>query len=81
MARGSGLPSAMGKQVPTRPGRLQAVQAPLQALLQQTPSVQWPEMQPRSLVQGWPFCALPQLSLEKSQTPPAWHIAALSHCS
>jgi hypothetical protein len=40
MARGSGFPASTGRQVPSRPGRLQAVHAPPQALLQQTLSVQ-----------------------------------------
>ncbi len=52
--------------------------APVQALLQQTLSTQWPEMQPVSLVQDWPFWALPQLSVAKSHDPPLWHMAALS---
>ena len=35
-ASGSGFPGPIGKQVPRRPGRLQATQAPWQAMLQQT---------------------------------------------
>jgi hypothetical protein len=37
-----GLPVATGVHVPTLPVRLQASQAPLQAVLQQTPSTQLP---------------------------------------
>jgi hypothetical protein len=36
------LPEATGPHVPTLPGRLQASQAPPQAVLQHTPSTHWP---------------------------------------
>ena len=40
MARGSARPAAIGAQVPARSLWLQLTQAPVQALLQQTPSTQ-----------------------------------------
>jgi hypothetical protein len=43
IARGSARPAAIGQQVPGRSLWLQETQAPVQALLQQTPSTQYPE--------------------------------------
>ena len=45
---------------------MQATQAPWQAMLQQTWSAQWPEMQPVSSLHGSPGPACPQLPLAKS---------------
>ena len=48
------IPAGSGEQVP--PGmRLQATQAPLQALLQQTPSTQKPEAHRLASLQALPF--------------------------
>lgn len=52
----------MGEQVPSEPTRLQERQAPPHAVLQQTPSAQWPEAHSTSPPgQSAPFIFLPQL--------------------
>lgn len=48
-------------QVPTAPGSVQALQVPVQALLQQTPLTQNPDRQALPVAQGWPRFSLPQL--------------------
>jgi hypothetical protein len=48
-------------QVPTAPARLQAVQVPVQAPLQQTPFTQNPERHAFPVEQAWPIANLPQL--------------------
>jgi len=62
-----------GQQVPTRPDRLQATQAPWQAMLQQTWSAQWLERQSVSVAQIPPIGSLPQLPVERSQVCCATH--------
>jgi hypothetical protein len=47
--------------VPTEPVRLQALQVPAQAVAQQTPCAQNPELQVAPLVQAVPLDARPQL--------------------
>jgi hypothetical protein len=42
VATGSGLPAGTGLHIPTRPATVQAMQVPVQAPSQQTPSAQWP---------------------------------------
>jgi hypothetical protein len=42
-------------QVPTKPLRLQALQAPSQALSQQTPSTHWPEVHGLDAAHAVPF--------------------------
>src|SRR5258708_6304691 len=61
MPRGSGMPAAMGQQVPSWPTRLHDTQAPLQVDSQQTPSKQWPSSHSSSLVQAAPLGLGPQL--------------------
>ncbi len=51
----------MEVQVPTVPDRLQELQVPAQALLQQTPCAQNPELHMAADVHGWPIASLPQL--------------------
>lgn len=52
----------MGEQVPSEPTRLHERQAPPHAVLQQTPSAQWPEAHSTSPPgQSAPFIFLPQL--------------------
>jgi hypothetical protein len=53
----------MGQQVPPRPCWLQLIQAPLHATLQQTPSVQNPDLHSASFTQTAPFGLGPQLPL------------------
>ena len=55
------LPAGTTEQVPLEPVRLQAMQVPLQALLQQTPCAQKPELHIAAAVHGWPMASLPQL--------------------
>lgn len=54
-------PPAIEVQVPTVPDRLQELQVPVQALLQQTPWAQNPELHMAAAVQGEPMASLPQL--------------------
>ena len=54
-------PPVIEVQVPTVPGRLQEVQLPAQALLQQTVCAQNPELHIAAAVHGWPMASLPQL--------------------
>jgi len=68
LPRGSGTPAAIGQQVPRRPERLQATQAPWHATLQQTSSEQNPEIQSSLPLQCPPGPLLPQLPVAKSQT-------------
>jgi len=49
-------------QVPTEPARLQVVQVPVQALLQQTPPTQKPDWQALGVAQAWPTASFPQLA-------------------
>ena len=58
--RGS-VPAGMTEQVPAEPVRLQAMQVPLQALLQQTPCAQWFDVQSESAEQAVLFDFLPQV--------------------
>jgi hypothetical protein len=51
----------MEVQVPTVPERLQELQVPAQALLQQTPCAQKFEVHIAAAVHGWPIASLPQL--------------------
>jgi hypothetical protein len=75
--RGSGSPGSTGQQVPSRPTWLQATQAPLQATLQHTPSLQDPDAQsvffahtaPRGLGPQLPFTHRTPLT----QSPSALH--------
>jgi hypothetical protein len=69
---GSAIPFSTAKQVPSLPGRLHFWQAPLQATLQQTLSVQKPEAHSVSVVQRAPFIFFPQL--------PSWQTWLLAHC-
>ena len=57
----SGAPASKNVHRPTDPVWLHATHAPAQATLQQTPSVQWPEVQSSSPLQVDPFIFLPQL--------------------
>jgi hypothetical protein len=62
---GSGWPSCAGEQVPTLPGTLQLMHSPpvapsLQAVLQQTPSVQVPLLHCLPLLHAAPFALRPQ---------------------
>jgi len=61
MPWGSAAPNVVGAQVPIRPGCAQLTQGPVQAMLQQTLSAQYPERQPLSSLQCAPARALPQL--------------------
>jgi hypothetical protein len=70
--RGSATPRSIGQQVPSRCGRLQELHAPLQARLQQTPSLQWLDLHSLSAAQAAPFILGPQL--------PATHSWLLPHC-
>jgi hypothetical protein len=72
--RGSGLPESIAEQAPSRPGRLHATQAPVQAVLQQTLSAQYPEMQSLLPLQCAPGPTLPQLPVVRS------HECCASHC-
>lgn len=70
--RGCPLPADTGEQVPRKPTRLHDRHAPPQAVLQQTPSAQWPEAHSTSpFGQSAPFIFLPQL--------PAEHLRPLTH--
>jgi hypothetical protein len=51
----------MTEQVPLEPVWLQAMQVPLQALLQQTPCAQWFDAQSESAEQAVLFVFLPQV--------------------
>jgi hypothetical protein len=55
------LPVSVGQHVPSRPTWLQVTQAPLQATLQQRPSVQNPDAQSASAAQAAPRDFFPQL--------------------
>ncbi len=63
IARGSARPAATDEQVPARSLWLQLTQAPVQALLQQTPSTQKPDAHWLASVQLVPVICLPQLPL------------------
>lgn len=67
---GSGLPTAIGQQVPMRPLWLQLTQAPVQATLQQNPSAQKFEAHCEAVVQTAPIGLGPQL--------PATHLMPLT---
>ena len=54
-------PPGIDVQVPTVPERLQEVQVPAQALLQQTVCAQKPELHMAAAVHGWPIASFPQL--------------------
>src|SRR5579871_1310835 len=56
-----GWPPRIEVQVPTVPERLQELQVPAQALLQQTPCAQKFELHIAAAVHGWPMASLPQL--------------------
>jgi hypothetical protein len=54
---GSSFPVGTCAQVPSELLRLHCKQVPLQSVLQQTPSAQWPLPQSEKVVQAWPsFC-------------------------
>ena len=55
---GSSMPFPTGEQVPSLPTTLHCVQVPLQAVLQQTPSVQLPLAHSVNDVHWWPSSAL-----------------------
>jgi hypothetical protein len=55
---GSSMPLGTGEHVPGFAARLHCWQVPLQSLLQQTPSAQWPLAQSLNVVQAWPSNAL-----------------------
>jgi hypothetical protein len=61
MAWGSAAPSVVGEQVPIRPDCTQLTQGPVQAMLQQTPSVQKPEAHCEPALQMAPGDFGPQL--------------------
>jgi hypothetical protein len=63
MARGSGWSVSTGQQIPPRPARLQEMQGPWHATLQQTPSAQNPEAHWSLRSQEAPCIILPQLAL------------------
>ena len=54
-------PPGIEVQVPTVPDRAQELQVPVQALLQQTPCAQKPELHMAAAVHGEPMASLPQL--------------------
>jgi hypothetical protein len=56
------VPPGTEVQVPIEPARLQTVQVPVQALLQQTLSTQKPEAQALDIVHAEPSGSLPQVS-------------------
>jgi hypothetical protein len=56
-----GCPPVIEVQFPLVPERLHAEQVPAQALLQQTPCAQNPELHMAAAVQGEPIASLPQL--------------------
>jgi len=58
---GSGAFNAVGSQVPMRPFWLQLTQGPVQLLLQQTPSAQYPDAHCPAVVQAAPLGLRPQL--------------------
>jgi len=70
---GSGVPSLTARQVPTLPPTLQAVQAPLQVVSQQTPCAQWVELHSEPALHAWPLFLSPHEPLV--QTKPAAHSA------
>jgi hypothetical protein len=55
---GSSFPVGTWAQVPSELLRLHCMQVPLQSVLQQTPSAQWPLAQSAKLLQMWPGRAL-----------------------
>ena len=61
---GSGLPTSIGQQVPSIPGKAQETQGPWQATLQQNPFAQKPDRQSVFLLQSEPMSRLPQLPAE-----------------
>ena len=77
--RGSTALSVVGPQVPIRPGCAQLTQAPVQAMLQQTPSVQKPEAHCDPAPQAAPDGLGPQLPFthfELTQSPSETQVAA-----
>jgi hypothetical protein len=70
---GSGVPSPTARHVPTLPPTLQAVQAPLQVVSQQTPCAQWVELHSEPALHAWPLFLSPHDPLV--QTKPAAHSA------
>src|SRR5262245_24926331 len=70
---GSGLPMGTGKHMPSLPTWLQEVHRAVQAMLQQTPSTQWADVQSELSTQPAPSAFLilaPQLSF--AQIAGAW---------
>jgi hypothetical protein len=63
---GSGAPPVTPVQIPALPGRLQAVQAPLQSLLQQTPCAQKPDRHSPAPAQAAPAGLRPQVPLRQT---------------
>ena len=83
--RESAAPSAVGEQVPIRPGCPQLTQGPVQAVLQQKPSAQKPEAHCDPVLQTAPVGLGPQLpfthfeptqSLSERQVPAQMSVVA-----
>jgi hypothetical protein len=72
----SACPAGMGEQVPSRVGRPQERQSPVQAELQQYPSTQWVEAQSTSALQLAPFIFGPQVPA--THLMPALQLASLT---
>jgi hypothetical protein len=73
---GSGLPAATGLHWPTLPTSLQLTQAPVQTMLQQTPSLHWPDRHWLASSQVAPSALRPHWPLV--QGTPA-HCSSLAH--
>jgi hypothetical protein len=78
----SDWPAGMNLQRPKEPTRLHDTQAPLQATLQQTPSVQKPEVQSLSFAHLAPFSFKPQLRFTHCWPAMHWELVVQSkaHC-
>ena len=74
---GSATPTSVGQQTPGLEGRLHETQAPVQALLQQTPSAQKLDWHSSALLQGAPSRRLPQLPVASQAWPEAHWFAEL----
>jgi hypothetical protein len=70
-SRGSTWPAGTGEHWPHLPGSRQLTQGPPQALLQQTPSTQWPDSHSAAAAQVAPEAFLPQLPLLQA-SPAHW---------
>jgi len=66
---GSATPTSVGQQTPVLDGSAHDTQAPVQAVLQQTPSAQKPDWQSSAFPQGAPSNRLPQLPVASQACP------------